>query len=134
MKRIVRLLPLLLAGVLGCGPVFYEIHGKVTLDGTAVPDAQVQFISSDETQGPAFARADQAGRYRVLLRTGDYTVRILAQKSVPPPPGTPGPNGKPLEAWTIDVIPRKYNAESELRATVTGKGEVDFKLTTDAAP
>ena len=63
------------------------------------------------------------------LPPGDYTVRIAAQKWVPAPPGSPvGYNGRPMEKIPIDVVPKRYNAESPLRISVTKAELVDFKL------
>ena len=94
-----------------------------------MPDAQIQFISSDEKLGPSFVSGDQDGQYRMLLPRGDYTVRIAAQKWVPVPPGKVGYNGRPIEKVIVDVLPEKYNAKSELRVTVAGTAQLDFKLT-----
>jgi hypothetical protein len=132
MVRNARYLLWLVAAMSGCSPATYEIHGQVTLESAVVPDAQIQFISADEQVGPSFVRGDQDGQYRIRLRSGDYTVRIEAQKWVPAPPGTLGYNGRPIEKVIVDVLPEKYNANSELRATVTGPAQLDFNLT--AAP
>jgi hypothetical protein len=119
----------LVAALSGCSPATQEVHGQVTLDGAVVPDAQIQFISSDEKLGPSFVRGDQDGHYRIRLPRGDYTVRIVAQKWVPAPPGKVGYNGRAIEKEIVDLLPDKYNANSELRATVTGTAQLDFKLT-----
>ena len=132
MQRATSILLLFSAALTGCSAPTYEIHGQVTLDGVAVPDAQIHFVSTDEKLGPAFARADQDGKYRVVLLKGDYTVRILAQKMIPAPPGEVGYNGRPAGKITVDVLPKKYGAESDLRTTVTGPAEVDFKLRSEA--
>ena len=122
--------PLLLLALAGCAPPTFEVKGQVTLDGSAVPDAQIQFVPTDATLGPSFSRADKDGRYRIALLKGDYKVRILAQKSAPAPEGAVGRGGKPLEKVTVDALPSKYSTDSDLKTTVTGPaGEVDFKLT-----
>jgi hypothetical protein len=122
----------LVVAMSGCSPATHEIHGQVTLDGAVVPDAQIQFISSDEKLGPSFVRGDQDGHYRIRLSSGEYTVRITAQKWVPAPPGTVGYNGRPIEKVIVDVLPEKYNANSELHATVPGTAQLDFKLTAES--
>jgi hypothetical protein len=122
----------LVVAMSGCSSDISEIHGQVTLDGAVVPDAQIQFISSDEKLGPSFVKGDQEGQYRIRLPRGDYTVRITAQKWVPAPPGTVGYNGRPVEEVIVDVLPEKYNTNSELRATVTGSTPLDFKLTAES--
>src|SRR5437764_1158459 len=80
----------------GCGPSappVYEVRGQVTLNGVALPDAQIQFWHEVRGYDPPFARSASDGSYRVLARAGQYTVRILAQKTVPAPPGTSGASG-----------------------------------------
>jgi hypothetical protein len=122
----------LVAAMSGCSPATHEVHGQVTLDGAVVPDAQIQFISSDEKLGPSFVRGDQDGQYRIRLPRGDYTVRIVAQKWAPAPPGKVGYNGRPIEKVLVDLLPEKYNDNSELRATVIGTAQLDFKLTAES--
>jgi hypothetical protein len=119
---------LLIATGAGCAPPTYDIHGKVTLDGVAVPDAQITFVPADEKLGASFIRGDKDGHYRILLRKGDYTVRIAAQKSIPAPAGTVAYNGRPVEKTIVDVLPIKYGAESQLRTTVNGAAPVNFEL------
>jgi len=131
MKRMGPWFLLLCCGAAGCAPSTVEIYGRVTLDGAGVPDAQIQFVPGDTAVGPAFARATEEGTYRVLLLPGNYTVRILAQKTVPAPPDMIGARGKPLTEVTVDAIPEKYNANSDLRATVLDAKELNFDLTSE---
>jgi hypothetical protein len=132
MPRTSPFLLLVLTALTGCSPPTCEVHGQVTLDGVAVPDAQIHFVPADEKLGPAFVRAGEDGRYRISLLKGDYTVRIQALKSVPAPAGEVGYNGRPPKTITVDVLPRKYHADSDLRTTVTGAAELDFKLTSES--
>lgn len=131
MKHVALLLSLV-CGMAGCSPATYELHGKVTLDKTPIADAQIQFVPSDPALGPLFTRGSQDGTYRITLPRGDYTIRILAQKSVPPPPGTIGPGGQPLKAITVDVVPQKYNVKSELRTAVTEAAELNLELKSES--
>ena len=119
------------AVVMGCGPATppkYRVEGKVTLDKAPVPNAQLIFEPDDRTQGASSAQTDDDGTYDVDLRADGYTVRILAQKSVPATAKMIGPSGAPVTTMSIDIIPPKYNAKSELRRTVEGPEEMHFEL------
>jgi hypothetical protein len=116
---------------MGCGaagPPTYRIEGKVSLDKTPVANAQLLFDPEDRSQGAIAAHSDEDGAYDVDLRAGNYTVRILAHKTVPANAKIAGPSGGALTTMTVDIIPPKYNVNSTLRKTVEGPGEMNFEL------
>ena len=115
----------------GCGPAApptYRIEGKVRLDKAPVANAQLLFEPDDRTQGASSAQTDDEGGYDLDLRAGAYTVRILAQKSVPATGKILGPSGGTITTMSVDIIPPKYNAKSDLRHTVEGPAEINFDL------
>lgn len=119
---------LILVLAAGCGPTLYEAHGTVTLGGTPVPNAQLLFVPDTKELGSLPARTAADGSYSVMLPPGDYTVRILAQKKIPAPTPQAGGSGGMITELTVDIIPPKYNTESELRANISGPSQLDFPL------
>lgn len=117
-------------GAVGCGPsgpTTHEVRGRVTFDGVALPDAQIQFWPESQWYDPPFTRSTKDGRYRAHVRPGEHTIRIRAQKTVAAPPGTRGPRGL-LSTVSVDVIPERYNVASELQLTVSGPTEKNLDL------
>ncbi|MCR9120517.1 MAG: hypothetical protein NXI22_26590 [bacterium] len=126
-------LPVLLCGLVGCGssgPQRETLSGEVTLNGEALPTGSITFApqaggetgTSAEIIDGKFAITDpQYG-----LSTGDYKVEITsAQKTGVMAPG-PGPNGMVEEIKQI--IPARYNLNTELTATITSTGENQFSF------
>lgn len=118
-----------IALTLGCesGPQLHEVRGTIKYDGKAVPGAQIQFAPDDRAGDPTSAVAAEDGTYVVRLQPGSYTIRILAQKSVPAPPGAKGPSGAPVTVVSVDVFPESYNTKSQLKRTVKGPEQMDFE-------
>jgi hypothetical protein len=132
MRRLVGCFVLFVfVSVAGCEPSaaqLHEVKGTITFDGKVVSGAQVQFVPDGRSGDPASAISGDDGTYLVRVPAGAYTVRILAQKSVPAPPGAKGPSGAPITTMTVDVIPERYNAKSELQRTITAPAQLDFDL------
>jgi len=126
--------------LVGCGgpPEPWPVHGKVTLDGNAVPNAKVMFTPVDPEVGTfGVATTNDAGEYTIPkgtvdmnkpgTRPGEYYVRISTLFiNEHPPEEDPRPN-RP------ELVPAKYNTESTLRRMVEAKDNVfDFELTNEA--
>ncbi|WP_231753254.1 carboxypeptidase-like regulatory domain-containing protein [Rosistilla carotiformis] len=101
--------------------------GTVTLDGQPLADAVVSFQSKDAGR-VASGATDAAGNYTIYLLNdiegapvGTNQVMIVTAK--------PGDDAIPGSAKP-EVLPAKYNAESELSADVQpGDNQFDFELT-----
>ena len=114
---------------MGCGgkpagPERYEISGAVTLDGQPVEAGAISFDAKDGKSG---AGAIVGGKYQASVPAGLKTVRINSQKAT----GQKGPYG---EEVSEELIPRKYNSESQETVTINadGKNVFDFKLVSKA--
>ena len=113
----------------GCGgPPLQTVSGVITLDGKPLKNATLMFQSEDESTY-AMADTDETGRYELLqddvtagLPVGKYLVTISTlvppnDQTDPPDPGHP------------ELVPARYNVESELYREVTaGENTIDFKL------
>jgi len=125
---------LCLIGLTGCSqsssaPPLGEVTGKVTLNGTPLKEATVEF---QPAQGrPSMGVTNDQGEYR-LAYTGDesgavpgqHTVRITTARSQ-----SGGEGGKPLIEARPELVPETYNDQTTLTADVkAGSNVIDFPL------
>lgn len=116
---------------MGCGdnksPA--KVTGTITLDGEPVQDATVTFIP-ESGERISQSMTDKSGRYELMF-TAQLTGAVVGKHKVTIQTGSlerPSSDVKP----TRETIPKKYNAESELIATLkSGKNVVNFELTTN---
>lgn len=109
----------------GCGgskPNVAPVHGRVTLDGQALPDASIVFQASGHS--PSGGKTDKDGNYELIYRRGIMGAAIGANRvSI-------------LEDTLVthkpQRVPARYNQESELTFDVKpGDNVADFSLTTE---
>lgn len=115
----------------GCGgpdgPEIIEVTGTVTMGGSPVADAQVQFTPNEGR--PSFGTTDAEGKYRLEYTSGRYGAvpgrhRVSINKAVVQGEFAPGE-----EPEAEDPIPAKYNDNSTLTADVSADATVhDFQL------
>lgn len=120
----------LVAAFVGCGgPTgVATVTGTVTLNGQPLADAMVRF---QPTSGgaPSAGTTDSGGRYELRHTrstlgavTGSHAVSISTFRAA-------RPDAEPPEPSRPEQLPRKYNATTELTATVTpGGNTIDFQL------
>lgn len=120
----------------GCGPddglERVVVAGRVSYKGQPVEYGQLRFRPQSDTEGPVTIAAVREGRYLADSQggvpVGEHRVEILAYnlKAVGGNwPTGPGANPPP------QVLPSRYNKQSELRAMVPPKAEtlnIDFDL------
>ena len=134
----------------GCGPAgpdygsldLSTVQGTVTLDNAPLENALVVFEAADKTF--SYGLTDSSGRYELMFNSqeagalkGSKTVRIWTSRGVPGAAEAGGggddPDGVKDEAGAVPAaaerVPAKYNAQSELTATVQNASEtIDFDL------
>lgn len=124
------LLVLLLLCSCDSGPPLGQVSGTVLLDGNPLPDARIIFQPQDG--GPAsHGETDAAGHYELIYAEGQ-------------PGAIVGPHRVSVETYRIrlneageaeehpELVPQKYNAQSELSREVTaGAQTIDFDLEND---
>lgn len=118
----------------GCGGGnVAEVTGTVTLDGQPLPNAVVEFSPATEGQGtPSYGRTDASGTFTLQYTSdqpgaevGEYRVSITTQTSGDPDAEPPIPEQP-------ELVPAKYNWETELRETVVaGVNTFTFDLDSD---
>lgn len=115
---------------LGCsgssGPGMVDVDGNVTMDGTPIEEGKILFRQVDGDQR-AFAANIVNGAYQLESLPGNTRVEIRASRIIPGKfdmtNGTPEPVGEMY-------IPKRYNKESELTATIDSEkaNAFDFEL------
>lgn len=130
-SSLTALLPaLLLAGCAKSGPELAPVGGRVTLDGQPMLAARLVF-QPEANGSPSYGSTDRDGRYELGYKRGQkgakigwHTVRITSDL-----PRAAGGKISPSQ-----VLPARYNEQSELRREVKSDDEnrFDFKLTSEA--
>ena len=111
------------------GPAKSPVSGQVTLDGTPLAEGQISFMPSNGV-GISTGGKITNGSYRVDVPLGEMRVEVRAPIKVGERAAYDAPDS-PKVPITEEKIPVKYNANSELKATVVkGTNKADFKLET----
>lgn len=119
------LLLLSLNVLVGCGSGDVGlVEGTVTLDGQPLPNAMLEFFPK-EGGGLSAGRTDESGHYELHYgrdemgaKVGEHLVQIRTAETG----GDYGENSP-------ELLPTKYNNESELTVTVDpGRNTIDFDL------
>lgn len=129
------LLPLILLGVVlvGCdgSPGRQTITGSVTIDGKPLYYGTITF--EPEVHGPRAAASIRNGSYEVESSRGPLagpTLVVIHSPKFPPDLSLPDDTGE-LAALALrysEALPTRYNAKTELRATVTEDGPNEFNF------
>ncbi len=109
-------------------PDLAEVTGQVTLDGNPLPDAIIDFYpqgAQEKKQSRASTAAtDEEGKYSLMYNNntagailGDHMVRISKTEGG-------------AEVAGPEMLPKKYNENTTLKATVTkdGPNTINFEL------
>lgn len=128
-------------GLAGCGKAATRtasqevpVSGKVTLDGSPLADAQIQFKTAN--QATFTGATDSTGTYKLWSATGGEQVCegpcvVTVSKFVLPEGATPQPNMNPMmQGGKQLLLPRYWDpARAVLSATVPAAGGTfDFPL------
>lgn len=117
--------------LVGCGPAPTVVSGVVTLDGSPVPEATLQFYPEAGKGQTSHAVTDKAGKFSAKVSPVPLVMTIT--KSVPTGEKRQSfPDSPPLDVFAESLAPRYSDRKkTELRATpVQGKTTVaNFDLT-----
>jgi hypothetical protein len=121
-------------GISGCGadgPEVVEVEGTVLVDDRPLDMALVKFIPESGMR-QSVAMTDDQGKYRLRFTNDRYGAvpgrhKVIITSAVPASPddglGKPFPGRK-------EILPKKYNDETELVAEVSASNTTfDFNLT-----
>ncbi len=118
--------------LVGCGratgPQTAVVTGKVTLDGTPLSEGSINFLPKDGIGVPAGAKVTN-GTYRAEVPLGDKRVEIRAPQVVGQKVAYEGDPNSPKIDLIEERVPARYNAQSDLKATVAASNKpTDFAL------
>jgi hypothetical protein len=106
----------------GRGPRLVEVKGTITLDGKPLEGAAVQFVYTDYPQ-TAKGLTDASGNFSMVYynRSGAPLgpCKIVIRKQGPAPDGS---------GALMELIPPKYNANSQELVEITKSGPNEFKF------
>lgn len=115
-----------------------KVTGTVTLDDKPLPDAVVKFESADGQY--SFAKTNEKGQYTLQFDSemqgvtpGEKTVRISTAASLgegleeeEAPPGEGGDESETSGPKKAELVPEKYNKNSQLKRIVKPKESQTF--------
>lgn len=122
----------MIATLIGCGraegPKTAVVSGKVTLNGAPLESGQIIFVPGDGVGIPSGAKIS-SGSYRADVPLGAKRVEIRAPKVVGQKDAYEGDPNSPKIDLIEEMVPPRYNSQSELKATIaTGSNVQDFSL------
>ena len=118
----------LTAATTGCSPSdIGRVEGTVTMDGSPLPNARLEFYPKD-SGGLSAGRTDANGHYELYFgrehmgaTVGEHIVQIRTAGAI----SSDGDYGAPAP----EKVPTKYNNDTELTASVkAGSNTIDFDL------
>ena len=112
-----------------------KIHGKISVNGTPLDEAQIQFVPVTSTGGDQLGTVVSKGEYTFAdpdrLKEGQYQVQIRAYKSSGKKiwDGMGDGTNKNMVDDLKQYIPAKYNDTSELKVAIkAGNNEFNTDL------
>jgi hypothetical protein len=128
--RIFYLLTAVAVLFLGCNPEglpkLGRVAGTITMDGQAVPNANVIFEGAQAGETASLGKTDSTGNFELYYSRGHKGATIGDHKVVITtfqPADDDNPKG------IRETVPARYNAKTELTAKVTGgQNKVNFDL------
>ena len=104
----------------GCSskPAGGTVKGTVTLDGQPLASGQILFVAVDQSS-PSAEAAITAGAFEALVPPGEKRVEIRAPKVTGKKKMYDTPDSPTVDT-VVELLPAKYNVNSELKMTVDG--------------
>ena len=114
----------ILVGGMGCSgsSMTGTVNGTVTLDGHPLQEGTVRFVPVDGKSPTAFAPVAD-GKFTASVPLGEMRVEFSAPKVIGRHKVYETPDS-PMVDDVVDLIPNRFNVQSELRITVR-KGSQD---------
>jgi hypothetical protein len=109
-------------------PAKGSVEGVVTLDGKPLEEGLIRFVPTDGATPSADATIFH-GKFSATVPPGEKKVTISASKVVGNRKAYDTPDSPTVDI-VEELLPRRYNADSNLSLTVTsGVQSAEFKLT-----
>jgi len=94
------------------------VKGTVSLDGQPLAAGQILFVAVDQGS-PSAEAAITAGQFEALVPPGEKRVEIRAPKVTGKKKMYDTPDSPTVDT-VVELLPAKYNVNSELKMTVDG--------------
>jgi hypothetical protein len=107
-----------------------SLEGTVTLDGKPLAEGSIVFVPQPGTKSPTCGGTISEGHFSIAPAGGAFTGKFRVEITAIRTTGRKvarRQDGKMMDE-TAQVIPARYNAQSELTATVTEKGPNRFEF------
>lgn len=107
----------------GCSskPAGGTVKGKVALDGQPLATGRILFVAVDQGS-PSVEAAITAGLFEALVPPGEKRVEIRAPKVTGKKKMYDTPDSPTVDT-VVELLPAKYNVNSELKMTVDGTAQ-----------
>lgn len=113
----------------GKGDGLNPVTGTVTLDGAPLESGTINMGPMAGQDGTATGGKIENGTYSIRASEGEMVVSIRSKKTVKIDNPTEDEIAHNVTERTEEIIPEKYNQQSELKVTITkGKNTHDFAL------
>lgn len=110
-----------------------SVEGTVTLDGQPIENGRINMGPMVGQSGTATGGEITNGKYSFRASEGEMVVTIRATKVEPIENPTADEQAHGITERQVELIPERYNQQSELKATIhKGKNTVDFDLKSEA--
>jgi hypothetical protein len=111
---------LLAATFAGCSskPAGGTVKGTVTLDGQPLAAGQILFVAVDQGS-PTAETTITGGQFEILVPPGEKRVEIRSPKITGKRKAYNTPDSPTVDT-VVELLPAKYNVNSELKMTVDG--------------
>lgn len=97
------------------------VKGTVTLDGQPLAAGQILFVAVDQAS-PSAEGTITSGQFEALVPPGEKRVEIRAPKVTGKKKMYDTPDS-PMVDTVVELLPAKYNVNSELKMTVDGTAQ-----------
>jgi hypothetical protein len=127
-QRTFLVLVLTLLSACNRGPAVGKVAGEVTLDGAPLKDGNILFTPIDG-QGQTAGDKITDGKFTVDVPVAKMQVQITASEVIGQEPAYLGDPKSPMIPKLRELVPQRYNAQSELTLDVKpGPQTVKFDL------
>ena len=96
-----------------------KISGEVTMDGQPLKEGRILFTPEDG-QGQTGGDTIKDGKFLVEVPPAKMKVQINASKVIGKKPAYEGVPNSPMDDIVQEIIPKRYNDQTELRHDVKG--------------
>ena len=114
----------------GCGgekPIGDIVKGTVTLDGKPLAEGRINLVPTNDV-GSTVGGAIKNGKFEVRIQPGPKSVQITSEKVTGKQKAYPDDPQSPEFDIKEQILPAKYNTNTELKADVKAGSPTELKF------